>query len=257
MQLLKLNKKNRPQGTKPIVLVIYPHPDDETYMIGGLLDSLARHPDITPVVITLTKGESWQISKSYNPKGLIKARKQAGNLEELAATRVHEWQLAMDHLRVKHAEIGSLPDGLLEQEEELVAALLKEYIQIYNPQAVITYDEVGFYGHPDHIVVSKILSNLQENFNYRLIFSVLRPIKLQKMKLPYYMAANADLIKKSHKQPQYYYPLSFKQRWHKLKAIRAYKSQHLMSWRQQLSLLLLDRYEYFHQHPNNQLDQHA
>jgi len=51
---------------------------------------------------------------------------------------------------------NDLPDAFWNTPVEEGAARLAELIEHYRPDVVVTYDENGFYGHPDHIQAHRI-----------------------------------------------------------------------------------------------------
>lgn len=157
------------------VLLVHAHPDDETIATGALIAELVGR-GIEVGVLTATRGELGEVV-SGPLAGL------AGT-DELSVLREQELRAALEVLGVRwHAYLGRLParaaglaerryrdsgmrwirPGLAGPEEDVsadaltsadidqVAADLRAAIAAFGPDLVITYDEGGGYGHPDHV----------------------------------------------------------------------------------------------------------
>jgi len=145
INLLK-NKKGK-------LMVVFPHPDDETVATGGLLLS-AKENGWSTVVVTLTKGDAGQCYIDKN--GL-----------ELSEIREKELKKATDILKADRLIAASFPDAKLRENELKVEKYLVSLLHKERPNTVVTYDHSGFTGHPDHISLStvllKIISKLKLN----------------------------------------------------------------------------------------------
>ncbi len=124
------------------VLGVWAHPDDETYLSGGLLAELtdAGH---RVVCVTATRGEA--------------ADPQAGPGERaaLAATRSAELEGALAILGVTEHHWLDLPDGgCAGIDPEQPVTRLRALLDDVRPDTVLTFGPDGFTGHPDHRAVS-------------------------------------------------------------------------------------------------------
>lgn len=123
-----------------VVVVVMPHPDDETVMMGGLLQRLNRL-GFEVTLLCLTKGE----------KGRIYGCGWGRNMMEI---RTQELRKALRNLGTVNLQLFSYPDAGLKMHtdwhNEIHAVLQK-----LQPGLVISYDPTGFSGHPDHIASSK------------------------------------------------------------------------------------------------------
>lgn len=63
-------------------------------------------------------------------------------------------------LQINPPVFGDFPDNALDAHRDEVGRYVSKQIGSYKPDLVITYDESGSYGHPDHIVVSQIVTSL-------------------------------------------------------------------------------------------------
>ncbi|GAA4364653.1 PIG-L family deacetylase [Nocardioides caricicola] len=141
------------------VLTVWAHPDDETYLVGGLaavrLDSGAR-----TVCVTATRGEAADPDAS------------PGERVALGALRTRELDRALALLGVHEHHWLDYPDGrCAEVDPGEAAARLACVLDDVRPDTVITFGPDGFTGHPDHRAVSGWVDRA-------LTLSSLRPLLL-------------------------------------------------------------------------------
>lgn len=152
------------QGKKTL-LVVYPHPDDETMASGGLLLA-AKKLGWQTIVVILTKGGAGQIH--IHAKG-----------RSLKSIRVEELKKAAQILKVDELIIGDFDDGKLREQKAKWQKWLNEQIAKYDPGIVVTYDHTGITGHPDHISLSVSLRNTQSKLFWSTVpqdFRFLNPL---------------------------------------------------------------------------------
>ena len=120
---------------------VFAHPDDETFSVAG---TLARYADqnVAITLVTATSGESGEMAGSPVP----------GN--DLAEVRERELRQAAGVLGIDHLQLLRLPDGRLSDQADRVRLAIREALRQVQPQVVITEDEQGITGHPDHIAVT-------------------------------------------------------------------------------------------------------
>jgi LmbE family N-acetylglucosaminyl deacetylase len=126
------------------LLFIFAHPDDETYgPAGTILHYVKKDAEI--YLLTLTRGENGKL-------GICKTLPKP----EVAELRTKELRCAVKVLGIKELIIGEFEDGTLSgiSDEEGIAFIHTE-LQKIKPDAVITFHDEGITGHPDHIKVSK------------------------------------------------------------------------------------------------------
>jgi N-acetyl-1-D-myo-inositol-2-amino-2-deoxy-alpha-D-glucopyranoside deacetylase len=143
------------------LLLVHAHPDDETIATGGTMARYAAEgAEVT--LVTCTRGEQGEIV----PEGL----RHLGTGKPLADARVEELADAMRILGVAdHRFLGPYEDsgmiGTPENERatafwnadlDEATAHLAKVIREVRPQVVVTYDENGGYGHPDHIQAHRV-----------------------------------------------------------------------------------------------------
>ncbi|NNF63039.1 MAG: GlcNAc-PI de-N-acetylase [Acidimicrobiia bacterium] len=130
------------------LLAVLAHPDDESFGPGGSL-AKAVTEGVDVHLLTVTDGAAG------TAEGLEGA--------ELATVRTHELEGAARELGVTlhrldhrdsgfHDEVaGSHEKAFVNVDFEQLVGEIGEYIQRLRPHVVLTHDETGGYGHPDHV----------------------------------------------------------------------------------------------------------
>jgi N-acetylglucosamine malate deacetylase 2 len=192
------------------VLAIFPHPDDETLTCGGTLYNLARRGIETHLAI-LTLGERGVEGAVYTP-ALKKIRtREVKNSAKALHTKLHLFDLGDGQLAAKPAKV-----------QHVVAKL----IDTLQPDLVITYDQSGLYGHPDHILVANIVTQKAAKLRHLRLWYVSRPQQVyDRMQLPVHMATDPDFLTK-RTQATHRVHLSAGAVLAKIKSLYAHKSQH-------------------------------
>ncbi len=143
------------------LLLVHAHPDDETIGNGVTMARYAAE-GAHVTLVTCTLGEEGEVLVP----GL--AHLAADQEDQLGRHRVGELATAMEALGVRdHRFLGGpgrfrdsgmmglptndRPDTFWQADLDEAAGLLVEVIREVRPQVVVTYDENGGYGHPDHI----------------------------------------------------------------------------------------------------------
>lgn len=133
-----------PEDEPKRIMAIFAHPDDEI-MIAGTYSKLNKDSDVTSILATFTRGEAGRTG------GIVPK-------EKLGEERTKELQRAAKVLKVDHLEVFDFPDsGLSNVDPEEIKSTIRMLIRTYQPTTILTYDDiVGLYGHPDHVVMSKL-----------------------------------------------------------------------------------------------------
>src|SRR5262245_7910064 len=142
--------------TEPLTLmIVHAHPDDEVIGSGG---TLARYSDegVQTVLVTATLGEEGEIVVADLNTPEVKAR--------LAEVRREELRRAAAILGITHQEFlgyrdsgmagtpaNDHPDCFHQADMEEATGRLVRLVRAYRPQVLVSYNEHGGYGHPDHI----------------------------------------------------------------------------------------------------------
>lgn len=149
------------------VLLVHAHPDDETINNGATMAKYAAL-GASVTLVTCTRGEEGEV--------LIPelSHLAANATDSLGQHRVTELALAMKELGVAdHRFLGegaklfrdsgmmgtepnNRPDVFWQADIEEASNLLVRIIDEVKPHVLITYDEFGGYGHPDHIQAHRV-----------------------------------------------------------------------------------------------------
>jgi LmbE family N-acetylglucosaminyl deacetylase len=126
------------------ILGVWAHPDDETYLCGGLMARAVR-AGARVVCITATRGELGSTDPQRWPAG-----------DALARVRTTELKTALGHLGVTEHHWLDYPDGACAEIDPAVAvARVRAIAEQVAPQTVLTFGPDGMTGHPDHQAVSR------------------------------------------------------------------------------------------------------
>src|SRR4051812_9678662 len=141
-------------------MTVHAHPDDEVVFTGGLL---ARSHDegIRTVLVLCTNGEEGEIHdpdldpEEAKPRlGAIRRGELAGAVAALGIDDVE--YLDYRDSGMVGTEANANPACFHQADKDEAAARLVALVRRYRPQVLITYDEFGAYGHPDHIAANVI-----------------------------------------------------------------------------------------------------
>lgn len=119
---------------RDVLIAIFAHPDDESLLAGGILAAAASAPDISVVIVSMTRGELGAPALS-------------------AAVRPSELALAGSKLGARSAYCLDLPDAGLEADLTATAGAVAELCATLEPAAVLTFAADGWYWHSDHMAV--------------------------------------------------------------------------------------------------------
>ena len=153
------------------LLFVHAHPDDETLTTGLTMARSVRDGHRVHV-LTCTLGEEGEVI----PPPL--QHLDAAHDDLLGAHRLDELRAAMAVLGVTHEVLGAdlatgalsryrdsgmagtpsaaNPDAFVNADVDEAAALVADVVRRVRPAVVVTYDEHGGYGHPDHIQTHRV-----------------------------------------------------------------------------------------------------
>src|SRR4051794_34675362 len=155
------------------LMLVHAHPDDETIGQGATMASyVARGTQVT--LVTCTLGEEGEVlvpelahlaSDRDDTLGQHRITELANAMKELGVTD-HRFLGGPGRYRDSgmvwreegHAAVGEdVKEGTFWRADLLEASsLLVELIREVRPQVLVTYDEFGNYGHPDHIQAHRV-----------------------------------------------------------------------------------------------------
>jgi LmbE family N-acetylglucosaminyl deacetylase len=124
------------------MLAIFAHPDDESFGAGGTLAKYASQ-DVQVVLLCLTRGEAG--IPGVKPK-------EAGSI------RTRELRQAAEHLGIEVYFLDYPDGGLARTNSQTLLEMIACWIDLIQPQVVLTFGPEGVSGHPDHITISHIVT---------------------------------------------------------------------------------------------------
>ena len=151
---------------------MHAHPDDEASSTGGVYP-LLHDQGIRTVLVTCTNGECGD--------ALDGAKPDADHHDGDAVAEIRRVELdnavkilGIDRLvRLGYRDSGMMgwpqnddPDSFWAADVNNAAKRLAEIIMEERPQVIVTYNEIGFYGHPDHIQANRITLAALELIDY-------------------------------------------------------------------------------------------
>ncbi len=143
-------------------MAVHAHPDDEAISTGGIL-ARSSAEGVRTVLVTCTNGELG------DAPGGVKPGEPGHDEAVVVPLRRKELEASCQVLGVSDLELLGYHDSGMEGWPQNdapgsfwrtpvadAAGRLAALLRIYEPHVVVTYDENGFYGHPDHIQANRV-----------------------------------------------------------------------------------------------------
>lgn len=125
------------------LLAVLAHPDDESLGNGGTLAKYAAE-GVETYLVTATRGE----------RGWFGPPEEYPGPEELGRLRAAELREASQVLGLHEVSLLGYRDGEFDRADAPgVVEQIVRHIRRVKPQVVITFDQNGLYGHPDHVAI--------------------------------------------------------------------------------------------------------
>jgi N-acetyl-1-D-myo-inositol-2-amino-2-deoxy-alpha-D-glucopyranoside deacetylase len=144
------------------VLFVHAHPDDESMGTGGTIARLVAE-GIRVDLVTCTDGAEGEIhDPTLDPEearprlASIRADELACSVAALGGGAVHQHLLGYRDSGMMGTEANGHPDCFWQADVEEATRRLVEIVREARPSAIVSYDENGNYGHPDHINAARI-----------------------------------------------------------------------------------------------------
>ena len=147
---------------RPTIVLVHAHPDDEASSTGGIIARYSKE-GARVILVTCTNGELGD-----SPDGLAPEHDDH-DTAEVVRHRRQELERSCEILGVERLVLlgyhdsgmmgwpqNDLPNSFWKTPVEVAAARLAEILDEEQADVVVTYDENGFYGHPDHIQANRI-----------------------------------------------------------------------------------------------------
>jgi LmbE family N-acetylglucosaminyl deacetylase len=138
------------------LLVVYAHPDDESFGNAGTLARYAAE-GVAVHYACATRGECGAVAPEllggYADIAALRSAELASAAQALGLAAVHF--LGYRDSGMAGAPENQHPDALMQAEPERVAGQVVALIRALRPQVVLTFGPYGGYGHPDHIAIHR------------------------------------------------------------------------------------------------------
>ena len=161
------------------ILLVHAHPDDETINNGATMAKYAAG-GAHVTLVTCTRGEEGEVlvpglshlaSSDQDKLGLHRESELALAMKELGITDFRF--LGSPSIKFRDSgmmgtEPNNRADVFWQADIDSAAKYLVEVIEEIKPQIMITYDEIGGYGHPDHIQAHRIAMRASEIADWKI-----------------------------------------------------------------------------------------
>jgi len=144
------------------VLFVHAHPDDESMSTGGTMARLVAE-GMRVDLVTCTDGAEGEIhDPTLDPEearprlAQIREAELACSVDALGGGFIHHHVLGYRDSGMMGTEANDHPESFWKADLTEAAARLIEIVKQARPAAIVTYDENGNYGHPDHINAARI-----------------------------------------------------------------------------------------------------
>lgn len=135
-------------GSARRLLGVFAHPDDEVFCAGGSM-ARAAAAGAEIMIVSATRGEQGQIRDPA-----------AATRHTLGAVREEELRAAAAELGVQRVQVLAYPDGTLPHHRSSLGAAIAGIMRRFDPDTVITFGADGGYGHPDHVAISGLTTEV-------------------------------------------------------------------------------------------------
>ena len=135
------------------LLAVFAHPDDEGTVGGALLQYKAA--GVETGLICATRGEVGEIADPAlaTPENLGQVREGEMRAAAVALNLDHLWFLDYRDSGMAGTADNKNPHAFVQANPAEAVGKLVAIIREFRPQVLLTFDETGAYGHPDHIAI--------------------------------------------------------------------------------------------------------
>ncbi|GAC1378039.1 MAG: PIG-L family deacetylase [Ktedonobacteraceae bacterium] len=141
------------------LLGIFAHPDDEGTMSGAILQYNTR--GVEAGLICATRGEVGEIADpllaTHENLGQVREGEMRAAAEVLGVHNL--WFLDYRDSGMAGTTENEDPGAFVQANSAEVVGKLVAIIRQFLPQVIVTFDETGAYGHPDHIAIYQHTTN--------------------------------------------------------------------------------------------------
>lgn len=151
-----------PEEASGGVLLVHAHPDDECVATGGSIARLVAD-GVRVDLVTCTDGAEGEIHDPHLDHSEARPRLAAIRRAELECSLRALGDGAIVHHMLGYRDSGMMgtdanahPDAFWQANLDAATERLAGIVRAARPQAIVSYDEKGNYGHPDHINAHRI-----------------------------------------------------------------------------------------------------
>jgi N-acetyl-1-D-myo-inositol-2-amino-2-deoxy-alpha-D-glucopyranoside deacetylase len=161
------------------ILLVHAHPDDETINNGATM-ALYAALGAQVTLVTCTRGEEGEVltpelthlaSSQTDALGEHREIELANAMKALGVTDFRflaEGEGKYRDSGMMGTEPNNRPDVFWQADFEEASDYLVKVIEEVKPHILITYDEIGGYGHPDHIQAHRIAMRASEKSKWQI-----------------------------------------------------------------------------------------
>ena len=151
------------------ILLVHAHPDDETINNGATM-ALYASLGAKVTLVTCTRGEEGEVLVSglshlaSSHQDLLGAHREIELANAMKALGISDYRF-LGHYRdsgMMGTDQNNRPDVFWQADLDSAARELIKIIEEIKPHVLITYDEIGGYGHPDHIQAHRVAMRASE-----------------------------------------------------------------------------------------------
>jgi N-acetyl-1-D-myo-inositol-2-amino-2-deoxy-alpha-D-glucopyranoside deacetylase len=144
------------------VLFVHAHPDDESVGTGGTMARLVAE-GVRVDLVTCTDGAEGEIhdptldpSEAHPRLAQIRAEELACSVQALGGGAIRHHMLGYRDSGMIGTDANGHPDSFWQADLAEATGRLLAIVREARPAAIVSYDEQGNYGHPDHINAARI-----------------------------------------------------------------------------------------------------
>ena len=144
------------------VLFVHAHPDDESMGTGGTMARLVAE-GVRVDLVTCTDGAEGEIhDPTLDPEearprlAQIRASELACSVQALGGGAIHQHLLGYRDSGMIGTDANEHPDCFWQADIAEATSRLVGIVRAVRPSVIVSYDENGNYGHPDHINAARI-----------------------------------------------------------------------------------------------------
>ncbi|HEX6507729.1 MAG TPA: PIG-L family deacetylase [Chloroflexota bacterium] len=186
-------------GAPRRLLFVMAHPDDECFLSGGTIRLEANRGTWVGLALATGGQEGTVVNPELqgriDPAQLPAIRQQELSCSARTLGIARTWDLGYRDSGMEGSESSRRPEAFVNQDEDNAVEHVVALMRRARPQVVVTFDEHGGYGHPDHIKINRVTRQAFERSGdgvwYPEAGDPWSPVKL------YYVVVPEELIRRA------------------------------------------------------------